>query len=174
MFGDNLLSFMKGVIYTAFVFLDIDYALFNILWVFMIIDTISGLLKVLKIDKAKFSFKVLMWGLVSKIGILLVPLIVALLLKAVGQEMGFGIGLIIKILIVSEFISTMGNIYTIKTGKTVKDVDIFSMLFKFMRCRGLKWISKVTGNDIYTSECGKIEPQEEKKEKGGEDVKELG
>lgn len=170
--GDNLLSFVKGVIYTAFVFLDIDHGLFNILWVFMIIDTISGLFKVLKIDKSKFSMKVLMWGLVSKIGLLLVPLIVALLLKGVGQEMGFGIELIIKILIVSEFISTMGNIYTIKTGKTVKDVDIFSMLFKFLRCKALKLISTWTGNDIYTVECGKITPDKQEKEQGEGETKE--
>lgn len=163
--GDNFLSFLKGVFYTGFVFLEVDLSLFNILWVFMIIDTIVGLLKILKLDKSKFSMKILMWGMVSKMGLLLVPLIVALLLKGVGQEMGFGIELILKILIVSEFISTIGNIYTIKTGKIVKDIDIFSMLFKFLRCRALQAISTFTKNDIYTEECGKIMPQEEEEKK---------
>lgn len=169
---DSILAFLKGILYAAFCFLDIDMALFNILMIFMILDTISGLFKVLKLNKSDFSMKVLLWGLVSKFGLLIVPLVVALMLKAVGQEMGFGVELIIKILIVSEFISTMGNIYTIKTGKIVKDIDIFSMLFRFVRCRALKLISNWTGNDIYTAECGKLTPDKEQPKEGEEELQE--
>ena len=70
---------------------------------------ITGIIKVLKINPKSFSFKVLLWGFISKMGILIIPLIVALLMKGIGQDMGasFGVMLVIKILIVSEFISSI-------------------------------------------------------------------
>lgn len=165
-----IIPFAKGLIYAGFAFLQIDKHLFNILLIFMILDTIAGLVKVLKVDKDKFSFKALMWGMCSKIGILIVPLLVALLFKGIGQEMGFGVELIIKILIVSEFISVISNVYTIKTGKQVKDIDVFSLLFKFIRCKAIKLIANWTGKEIDAGEeCGTIKPD---KEKGEEKIKE--
>jgi phage-related holin len=120
----------------------------------MVIDTISGVLKTLKLDFKKFDFKKLLWGLISKLGILIVPLVVALLFKGIGQDFGLGVMMIVKILIVSEFISSIGNIYTVKTGVVVKDIDIFTMLFKFLRSSALKYVSRHT----------KIEDDEPKKE----------
>ena len=161
---DSFLGFLKGGLYTMFMFLDIDQGLFNILLVLMVVDTITGLMKVLRIDKTKFSFKVLLWGLSSKIGLLIVPLVVALMLKGVGEDMGFGVSLIIRILMVSEFLSITGNIYTVKTGKPVKDIDVFSMLFRFLRCKALKLVSKYTGNNIYSLECEEMEAKDKEEE----------
>lgn len=182
----NILAFVKGIIYTLFIFLDIDTSIFYILLIFMILDTISGVIKVLKIDKAKFSFKFLMWGLVSKIGLLIIPLIVALLFKAIGPQIAaeggaggakigldFGVDLIIKIIIVSEFLSTLGNIYTIKTGKIVKDIDIFSMLFKFLRCKGLVLLGRLTGQNLLDTECKAAKEEQKAEPKEGAENEEI-
>src|SRR5690606_13749751 len=119
---NNVIGFLQGILYTVFVFLDINTSVFFILLLFMIFDSLTGVIKVLRINKEKFSFKILMWGIVSKIGLLIIPLLVALLFKGIGgqyiNESGdvaeglklgiMSVDIIMKILIVSEFMSLIG------------------------------------------------------------------
>ncbi len=124
----------------------------------MALDTTVGVVKVIRIDYKSFSFSKLLWGLVSKLGILIIPLVVALLSKGVGQDMTMGVMLIVKILIVSEFISTISNLYTIKTKVVVKDIDIFTMIFKFLRNSAYELLKKYTSldpNDFHKSNKNK-------------------
>ena len=153
-FTKGILMEFKYLLYTLFMFLEIDSHVFKILMYFMILDTITGVIKAFKIDKKEFSFNVLVWGLVSKLGILVIPLLVALLLKGIGKDMGgeFGVSLIMKILIVSEFISSISNLYTVKTGVAVKDIDIFTYLFKFLRCKALNLLKIYTKIEIKDDE----------------------
>ena len=139
---------VKYLLYALFMFLEIDLDIFKVLIYFMAIDTVFGSLKVLVRSHKKFSFKILILGLISKLGLLIIPLVVALLIKGIGGDFNLGVVLIIKILIVSEFLSSIGNIYTIKTGKEVKDIDIFTMLFKFLRCISIKILSKYLNTSI--------------------------
>ncbi len=140
----GIISELKYLLYAMFIYLDIDIDAFKILFWFMLIDTIAGTLKALKMNYKEFSFKKLLWGLISKMGILIIPLIVALLFKAIGKDMLFGVELVVKILTVSEFISVISNIYTVKTGIAVKDIDIFTMLFKFLRQSSIGLLTKYT------------------------------
>lgn len=130
-----------------FLYLNIDSDVFKILILFMVLDTITGVFKTIRINYKEFDFSKLLWGLVSKLGILIVPLVVALLSKGIGQDMTMGVMIIIKILIVSEFISTISNLYTIKTKVIVKDIDIFTMLFKFLRNSAYELLKKYTSLD---------------------------
>ncbi len=142
------------LIYALFAWLNIELDLFFILICFMIFDTAVGVLKVLKIDRRSFNFKKLIWGLVSKLGLLIIPLLVALLFKGLEIEsvesvgLSIGVVVIVKILIVAEFISSISNIYTFRTGIEVEDIDIFTMLFKFLRNGSLVILSKFTGIKI--------------------------
>lgn len=147
---EGIVSELKYLLYAMFVYLEIDMNAFKVLIVFMAVDTVSGILKTIKLDYKEFSFKRLMWGFVSKIGILIIPLVVALLFKGVGghSDMLIGVTIIIKILIVSEFISTISNIYTVKTGIIVKDVDVFTMIFKGLRRGAFKLLDKYTKLDL--------------------------
>ena len=54
----SIWAFIKGILYAVFCFLEIDKGLFNILFVFMILDTISGLLKVLKLEENGLMLKI--------------------------------------------------------------------------------------------------------------------
>ena len=72
--------------------------------------------------------KILLWGFCLKISILLLPLIVALLAKGMQQDFTLLIDITIKILILSEAYSCLGNIYAIKNQKELKSIDILSML----------------------------------------------
>lgn len=185
---NNILAFLKGLLYAIFIFLEINTGVFTILVVFMVLDSITGIGKILRIDVKLFSFMKLLWGLVSKFGLLIVPLLVALLFKGIGQPvavegveggesmgMGFTVDLIMRILIVSEFISLLGNIYTIKTKKIVKEIDIFSMLFKFLRCKALKILGGYMGKELLDSDCQKAKEEEKEAEEQeeGEEPKEI-
>lgn len=151
---EGLISELKYLLYAMFIYLNIDMDVFRVLIMFMVIDTVSGSIKAIRLDYKEFYIKRLMWGFVSKIGILIIPLVVALLLKGLGikNDIGFGVMLIVKILIVSEFISSIGNIYTIKTKIIVKDVDIFTMLFKFLRMNALRLLQKYTKIELNIKE----------------------
>ncbi len=149
---------IKYLLYIMFLYLNIDIDVFKILILFMALDTTVGVVKVIRIDYKSFSFSKLLWGLVSKLGILIIPLVVALLSKGVGQDMTMGVMLIVKILIVSEFISTISNLYTIKTKVVVKDIDIFTMIFKFLRNSAYELLKKYTSldpNDFHKSNKNK-------------------
>lgn len=148
---------VKYLLYAAFVWLDVDLDIFKVLITFMIVDTISGVLKTLKMNYKEFAFNTLLWGLVSKLGILIIPLVVALLFKGIGQDFGFGVMMVMKILIVSEFVSTISNIYTVKTGVIVKDIDIFTMLFKFLRVNALRYVKRYAKIETEQSKTDKDE-----------------
>ncbi len=68
--------------------------------------------------------------LIKKVSIFLVPFIVALMLKGSGYESNGIITTILSILIVSEGYSILGNIYTIKTGKKVTEIDALGIILK--------------------------------------------
>lgn len=140
----GMIGNLKYFLYGSFVYLDIDLDVYKVLMIFMLIDTFFGVLKVLKIDYIKFSVKMLIWGIVSKITLLLFPLLVALLGKSIGDDLGLGVDIVMRLLIVGEFISALSNIYTVKTGLVVKDIDVFSMTFKFIRAKAMGYIEKIS------------------------------
>ena len=96
----EFVTWMKYMLYAVFVYLEIDMDVFKVLIAFLFFDTVTGVVKALKLDYKKFSFRLLMWGLVSKLGLLIFPLSVALLIKGVGSDFGLGVDIILKILIV--------------------------------------------------------------------------
>lgn len=146
-FTVEVIGGIKYLLYALFLYLNIDTDIFKVLLTFMVLDTIMGVLKVIRMNYREFSFSELLWGLVSKMGILIIPLLVALLAKGVGQDLNIGVMLIVRILIVSEFISVISNVYTFKTKTEVKDIDIFTMLFKFLRNSAYELITKYTRID---------------------------
>ena len=136
---------IKYFLYGSFIYLEIDMSIYTILVVLMTFDTLFGMIKVLRVNHKEFSFKRLLIGLTSKFGILLIPILIALAMKSMGEDMIFGVNLIVRILIVSELISCVTNIYTVKTGIIVKDIDIFTMLIKFIRNTGFAFIKTSLG-----------------------------
>lgn len=127
---------IKTLIYGMFIFLNIDIDLTKILVYLMIIDTVLGALKAIRLrDKDDdFSVASLFWGICSKCLYLIVPFTLALISKGLGYA-NFVIlaDIAIKLLIVAEGISIMGNAYTIKTKKKIKNVDFVSMLILTVR-----------------------------------------
>ena len=124
---------IKYLIYGLFAFLQIDIDVVFILGILMMIDTGLGIAKSVIVSKLKFTFAKLLWGLVSKAGILLIPMILALVAKGVGFDFKWLVEIVLKILVVSEAISGITNILSIKEKKHIKNEDFISKLLHAVR-----------------------------------------
>jgi phage-related holin len=138
---------LKSVVYSVFIFLNIDADVVQILIWLMFIDTLSGILKAFVLDKA-FSFKILLFGICSKLLILLIPMVVALVGKGIAKTYDFTgvLNCILKILVVSEGLSIITNFYVIKTKKEVKNFDAITLLLSAIRKMFYKIINSILKN----------------------------
>jgi len=152
---------MKGImeatklgLYGAFAYLDVPIEIFTILITFIGFDTFLGALASIRMGK-EFNFKILLWGFCLKIGILILPLIVALLAKGLEMDFKFLVVLTIKILTVAEFYSCAGNIYTIKNKKRVNKIDVISMMLISFRKFARKFIQSNLEKIEQAGDCQK-------------------
>lgn len=124
---------IKTIIYIAFAFLNIDMNTVKILSMLMAIDTTLGVIKSMYLKELRFTFKKLLWGLVSKSTVLLIPMLLALVSLGLGYNFKWVVELVLKILIVSEAISSITNILSIKEEKNIENTDYVSRLLHTIR-----------------------------------------
>jgi len=132
---------LKILLYSFFVYIKIEAEPILILTVLMLLDTLFGIVKTFKIDNTQFKFKKLITGFLSKIVMLALPMVVALIGKGLGYELTIFVGITIKLFIVSEGISIFSNAISIKTGKEVEDFDIITQALKAIREKLIKLAS---------------------------------
>lgn len=123
---------IKLAIYAIFAYLDIGVEAFLILMAFMCADSAMGAIKAIRLGDT-FSFKKMLWGFSLKLCFLIIPLVVALLGKAMGYDFSIAVDIVIKILTVAEAYSIFGNIYSAKNKVEVKKIDVISMLLISLR-----------------------------------------
>ena len=136
----TLINIIKSGIYGLFIFLGIPMDLVSTLGILMGVDTLLGVTKSLKLDE-KFSFKILLWGAITKVSILLIPMVIALVAKGLGFDFIWLPVTVIHILIVSEGLSSITNILSIKSGERIENTDYITNLLKAIR-KGLSSIIK--------------------------------
>lgn len=129
---DNILSFCKALAYALFLYLGIKTEVVKILFVLMMLDTFIGIIKALRLGE-KFSFKKLGWGIVSKLTILIVPMVVALIGKGLHFDLNYFVIAIMSIIIVSEGISIITNVLAIRQKKDINNDDYITLLLKAVR-----------------------------------------
>lgn len=130
---------MKGLAYGIFVFLNIDTDVVKILMILMAIDTLAGMCKA-GVLKVKISLSVLFWGLMTKLLVLLIPMTLAL----VGKALKMGdftpmVAVVLRIVVVAEALSIFTNFYSIRIRKPVENLDIITLLLSSIR----KWMLKL-------------------------------
>ncbi|WP_299683452.1 phage holin family protein [uncultured Dokdonia sp.] len=128
---------LKILIYSFFVYIDIDVELLKVLFCLILIDTFLGVVKVFMLEEA-FSFKKLILGLVSKIAVLLIPMSLALMGKGLNYDFNWFVTLVMDLLIVSDGISIFSNVIAIRTKKEVKNFDALTKLLKTVRSSLIK------------------------------------
>ena len=100
---------------------------YAILALFIIIDTFTGVLRagILHGWREVTSFK-FTTGLISKLLVILIPMMIALAGKGTGINLTFLAQSAIGMLILAQFYSILGNIHAIKIRKDVREFDAVS------------------------------------------------
>jgi phage-related holin len=149
-FSSYHINEIKTAIYSIFIFLNIDTDVVQVLCWLMFIDTFSGIIKSFVLEK-RFDFKILFFGICSKLLILLIPMVIALVGKGISKTYDFTpiLDAVLKILVVSEGLSIITNLYVVRTKKDVKNFDAVTLILSHIR----KWMQKIIEKTI-----DKVEP----------------
>ncbi len=129
-FGTKYYNIISTAIYGVFISLGIDVDMVFWLIVMMAVDTVLGSVKAIR-QKKSFSFKKFVWGFLTKLIWILIPMVVALFGKALKVgDFTIAIHLVMRVLAAFEFLSIITNLYCIKNKKEIKNVDYISALLK--------------------------------------------
>ena len=135
---EGLFNFIKTSIYLLFVYLGIKTDIVKVLFWMMVLDSIFGIIKALRLGN-KFSLKILGWGMVTKLTMLIIPMILALMGKGISFNFNPFVVAVLNILIVNEGISCITNIMCIRSGKQIENTDYITRLLEVTR-KGLSSI----------------------------------
>ncbi len=109
----------------------------------MLIDIITGVTKSGVIyGWRSVRSSILSAGLISKLTVLLLPLIIAYTAKGLGINLSAMVSGSIYVLVLSEAYSALGNIQAIRTRKEVKEFDVVSITIRETRKVFLKMMNK--------------------------------
>ena len=128
------------IIYNFFVFiisgllayLNMDKEVIALFSVLLVIDYLTGLHKARILNHSITSNK-MKYGLISKLLLLLIPIVLAIGGKAVGADFHYVVLASMNILIISEVYSIIGNIYASSTKQEFPEWDAVAMIGKRIR-----------------------------------------
>ena len=123
---------IKGFIYGIFVFLDMDIDVIKILAILMALDIFLGVIKAIRLNK-KICFRVLLTGMITKLSILILPMILALVAKALSFDFTWFVKAVLNILVLAEAFSSITNIISIRQKKDVQNTDFITKLLYAVR-----------------------------------------
>lgn len=132
----ELYTLLKDWAYLLFVYLGIGTDIAKILFILMVLDSLLGMTKALRLNE-KISLKLLAWGIVGKLCLLVIPMTLALIAKALNLDFTVFLVSIMWILIVNEGISIITNIISIRTKKKIENTDYITKLLMLIK-NGLK------------------------------------
>jgi phage-related holin len=124
---------IKLALYGLFAFLNINIDIVNVIMWLMLIDTISGVIKTIIVDKIKFTFKNFYLGIMSKFVLLLIPITLALMALGIGYDFTWAVEAIIRLIVLSEGISIVTNTISIRENRVLKNKDYLSIILNWVR-----------------------------------------
>lgn len=113
-------------------YLDIAQEPFTLFSILLILDYITGIAKAKTLGHSITSNK-MKYGLISKLSLLLIPVVIAIGVKAVGGDSHYVLLSGMYILIFSEVYSIIGNIYSTRTREEFPEYDALAMIGKQIR-----------------------------------------
>ena len=113
-------------------YLEISQEPFTLFALLLVIDYITGLAKAKTLGHSITSNK-MKYGLISKLSLIIVPLVVAMGAKALGADSHYVLTSGMYILILSEVYSIIGNIYSARTKEEFPEYDALAMIGKQIR-----------------------------------------
>ena len=125
-------NFIVIFISSMLVYLDLEKEPMFFFAVLLVIDYITGLYKA-KILGHSITSNKMKYGCISKLLLLLIPIVLAIGAKSVGADMDKALLVGINILIISEIYSIIGNIYSARTKEEFPEWDAVAMIGKMIR-----------------------------------------
>lgn len=123
---------IKTFVIMIFTFMGIPWEVTSLLAGLILLDTITGVMKVIRLNLG-FSVKELYWGLVTKMLILLIPHVIAIIGKVLGYDWLYLVNLTIYVMIANDFSSFITNVLSIKNKQLYKNYDFISMLINWFK-----------------------------------------
>lgn len=111
-----------------FIYLELSWESMTILAALLVIDYITGVAKVYVIDKNQLKSYKAIAGIISKVSILLIPIVLSIAAKQIGYDMKVFTDSVITMLVLSETYSIIGNIRSIQLKKRVEEIDAVSLV----------------------------------------------
>jgi len=96
----------------------------------MVLDTITGIAKVYKVDPRSITSHTLGAGVLKKFVTVIIVYVLAMIGKGIGIPPEHFVEWGLSILIMSEGYSTLQNIYAVRTGKILPEYDVISIILK--------------------------------------------
>lgn len=140
-----------------FEFLDIPQLQADILAYLMLMDFVSGIAKQARINYKEITSHKAWIGIMKKSFTFVMILSIGFVFKALEIDGDSVIKAVMTILIGAEGYSILQNIYTIRTGKYMKEVDVVTLLIRSLGDFILKYLQKYIAKNL------EIAPEEEKK-----------
>jgi hypothetical protein len=124
----------KIIMITGMHFLGINYGMGILLAFFIAFDTIFGVGKAITLYGFSSFSKNKFWvGILTKIGILFIPISIAVSSALLGYDLKPLVSLSMYTLIANDAISCYTNILSIKKKKDFENKDLIEMLINFLR-----------------------------------------
>ncbi len=123
---------LSGAVSALLIYAGADTEIFAIFTTLLIIDFVTGVAKAHTIGERVTSNKA-KYGITSKLSLVLIPLVVAVSAKAIGEDATTLFKWSINLLVISEAYSIIGNIFTIRTKKELPEWDVISLIGKKIR-----------------------------------------
>lgn len=124
----------KNLAYIPAMYLGLSMESYGILAILMLLDTITGIARAgvihgwRSVNSHNLSF-----GILSKLGIILIPLVIVLAAKGIGVNMLPVAKMALSTLILSEAYSILGNIQSIRIRKDIVEFDAINYLLGSLR-----------------------------------------
>lgn len=130
----SIIGTLKNFSYLGAIFVSLNPESYAILGLFMIVDTITGIVKsgVVHGWRSVTSHAASV-GILSKCAYLLVPMLLAMTAHAVGVELTFVAKAALNVLILSELYSILSNIHSIRLRRDVAEFDAVSFTLEKIR-----------------------------------------
>ena len=121
------------VLYEILEYFSISCEALSILSILLILDFVMGIADSYIKDKSQVTSAKMWKWLVKKITRRMLPFIVVWIFRGAWiEDMSTIVSMIISMLIVTEWYSIIGHIYSINTWKEILEIDAFEMILNFL------------------------------------------
>lgn len=127
-----LFNFIGFSLSAFMAYIGLDSNVFLLFGMLLMIDYITGVWKAGRLGHTITSNK-MKYGVISKMSLILIPLTLAICAKIIGADFKYVLDTGMMILVLSEFYSIIGNIYSIRTKDELPEYDVVAALGKKIR-----------------------------------------